>query len=88
MDFEDEHDEENMASLKVIRSDVKRTFQKTEIFKNKVIMNLLVRLLFVWNMRHPETGYVQGINDIAAQFLIIFLVEEFPEVNENVLKFP
>lgn len=31
------------------------------------------RLLFVWSMIHPETAYVQGINDLAAPFLIAFL---------------
>jgi hypothetical protein len=33
----------------------------------------LVRLLFVWTIRHPASGYVQGINDLAVPFVLVFL---------------
>jgi len=34
---------------------------------------MMIRLLFVWSMRNPATAYVQGINDLAAPLLIVFL---------------
>lgn len=33
--------------------------------------------------RHPASGYIQGINDIAAHFIIIFLCEHFPDIDEE-----
>ena len=33
----------------------------------------LERVLFIWAVRHPGSGYVQGINDIAAPFFAAFL---------------
>ena len=33
----------------------------------------LERILYVWAIRHPASGYVQGINDLATPFFIVFL---------------
>lgn len=44
---------------------------------------MLIRILFVWSMRHPASGYVQGINDLAAPLIIVFLTEYIPELNHN-----
>ncbi|KAG9089796.1 GTPase-activating protein [Ceratobasidium sp. UAMH 11750] len=33
----------------------------------------LERILYVWAIRHPASGYVQGINDLATPFYQIFL---------------
>jgi hypothetical protein len=32
----------------------------------------LERVLYVWAIRHPASGYVQGINDLATPFLVVF----------------
>ena len=29
-------------------------------------------------MRHPASGYVQGINDIVTPFIVVFLSEHVP----------
>lgn len=34
---------------------------------------MMIRLLFVWSMRNPASAYVQGINDLAAPLVIVFL---------------
>ena len=31
------------------------------------------RILFIWSMRHPASGYVQGINDLVTPFFVVFL---------------
>ena len=31
------------------------------------------RVLYVWHMRHPASGYVQGINDVVTPFVLVFL---------------
>jgi hypothetical protein len=32
-------------------------------------------------MRHPASGYVQGINDLAAPLILVFLSEYVSELN-------
>ncbi len=52
------------------------------------MQNMLIRLLFVWTMRHPASGYVQGINDIAAPFILVFLAQHVPNsYNDNIYDF-
>lgn len=31
------------------------------------------KILYVWAIRHPASGYVQGINDLATPFYQVFL---------------
>jgi len=33
----------------------------------------LERILYVWAIRHPASGYVQGINDLVTPFYQVFL---------------
>ena len=37
------------------------------------MQTMLIRILFAWTMRHPASAYVQGINDLAAPMLLVFL---------------
>ena len=50
----------------------------------------MIRLLFVWSMRNPASGYVQGINDLAAPLIIVHLQGALSQSNldetEPVLK--
>jgi hypothetical protein len=43
------------------------------------------RVLYIWAIRHPASGYVQGINDLVTPFFIVFLSEFIPD-GENKLK--
>lgn len=38
-------------------------------------------------MRHPASGYVQGINDVVTPFIVVFL-SEYIEINLDVLEVP
>lgn len=40
---------------------------------------MLTRILFIWTFKHPASGYVQGINDLAATLLYVFLMEDSSE---------
>ena len=33
------------------------------------------RVLFIWAIRHPASGYVQGMNDLVTPFMLVFLSE-------------
>ena len=37
------------------------------------MQTMLIRILFAWTMRHPASAYVQGINDLAAPMVLVFL---------------
>uniref|UniRef100_A0A3P9LLM2 TBC1 domain family, member 22a n=1 Tax=Oryzias latipes TaxID=8090 RepID=A0A3P9LLM2_ORYLA len=41
------------------------------------------RILFIWAIRHPASGYVQGINDLVTPFFVVFLFEYIEEEVEN-----
>lgn len=41
---------------------------------------MMIRILFTWSMRHPASGYVQGINDLAAPLILVFLAEHINEL--------
>lgn len=34
---------------------------------------MMERILFIWNIRNPACGYVQGMNDIVTPFMVVFL---------------
>ena len=41
----------------------------------------------MWHMRHPASGYVQGINDIVTPFIVVFL-SEHTDLNLETLETP
>ena len=45
------------------------------IFQKKIVQNIFQRTLYVWAVRHPASGYVQGINDLLTPFFAVFLTE-------------
>ena len=43
------------------------------IFQQAVVQEMFERILFIWAIRHPASGYVQGINDLVTPFFLVFL---------------
>ncbi|KAM3137529.1 hypothetical protein pb186bvf_010319 [Paramecium bursaria] len=70
-----ERDESEKKIIKIIFNDVLRTQPDYKLFRDERIQNMFKRLLFIWNMRHPMSGYVQGINDVASPLIAVFLNE-------------
>ncbi|KRX10895.1 Rab-GTPase-TBC domain [Pseudocohnilembus persalinus] len=85
-EIEEEKDESEKKIYKQINDDAKRTCPDSPLFKEQRIYDILVRVLYIWNIRHPACGYVQGINDIATPFLIVFINEKC-EINLENLDF-
>lgn len=56
-----------------IKIDVKRTNPTLSLYGHAATQRLLRKILFVWAIRHPASGYVQGINDLVTPFYQIFL---------------
>jgi len=60
--------------VKQIRVDVLRTNPELGLFqRSPQAQASLERVLFIWAVRHPASGYVQGINDLAVPFFLLFL---------------
>ncbi|KAJ7548303.1 hypothetical protein O6H91_07G006400 [Diphasiastrum complanatum] len=75
--------EEEIHTLRQISVDVPRTVPDVTFFHQTSIQASLERILYIWAIRHPASGYVQGINDLATPFLIVFLSEHFGGDMEN-----
>ena len=58
-----------------IRIDVPRTLPHNPLFAYPAIQRSLERILLMWALRHPASGYVQGINDLVTPFIVVFLRE-------------
>lgn len=53
--------------------DVPRTNRHLELYSYEATQRSLERILYVWAIRHPASGYVQGINDLVTPFWQVFL---------------
>mmetsp|Transcript_12651 Transcript_12651/g.27372 ORF Transcript_12651/g.27372 Transcript_12651/m.27372 type:complete len:433 (+) Transcript_12651:156-1454(+) len=78
-----ERTEEELAALRQVIVDVPRTAPTVPFFQEKLIQKSLERLLYIWGIRHPASGYVQGMNDLVTPFLAVFLGEHLPEPMES-----
>jgi TBC1 domain family member 2 len=56
-----------------IRIDVPRTNPGILLWQREATQRSLERILYVWAIHHPASGYVQGINDLATPFFEVFL---------------
>lgn len=59
--------------LPQISIDVPRMNPDIPLFQQKIVQECFQRVLFIWSMRHPASGYVQGINDLITPFFVVFL---------------
>ncbi|KDE05483.1 hypothetical protein MVLG_04172 [Microbotryum lychnidis-dioicae p1A1 Lamole] len=56
-----------------ISIDVPRTNPGIQLWQCEGTQRSLERILYVWAIRHPASGYVQGINDLVTPFFQVFL---------------
>ncbi|KAI4866715.1 RabGAP/TBC [Hypoxylon rubiginosum] len=56
-----------------ISIDVPRTNPHIELYSYEATQRSLERILYLWAIRHPASGYVQGINDLVTPFWEVFL---------------
>ena len=46
------------TNMKQIKKDVDRTLPEVNLFAHEILHNMLIRILFVFTIRHPASGYV------------------------------
>jgi len=79
-----------------IQKDVPRTNPNVHLFQLHSIQKALERILYLCAIRHPASGYVQGINDLVTPFFAVFLqpfvkepidqLSDISQVSEDILR--
>ncbi|OKL55728.1 hypothetical protein UA08_09098 [Talaromyces atroroseus] len=64
-----------------ISIDVPRTSPHLQLYGYEATQRSLERILYVWAIRHPASGYVQGINDLVTPFWQVFLGAYITDMN-------
>lgn len=64
-----------------ISIDVPRTSPHIELYGYEATQRSLERILYLWAIRHPTSGYVQGINDLVTPFWQVFLGTYITDTN-------
>jgi TBC1 domain family protein 5 len=57
-------DKDDLDTLNLIKLDVRRTYQEIDMFRNKHVKAILVRVLYIWNKQQADISYIQGMNEI------------------------
>ncbi|XP_013871772.1 TBC1 domain family member 22B [Austrofundulus limnaeus] len=76
-------DEQHKDTYRQIHIDIPRTNPLIPLFQQPTVQEVFERILFIWAIRHPASGYVQGINDLVTPFFVVFLSEFVKEDVEN-----
>lgn len=74
-------DEAQQETFRQIHIDMPRMNPHIQLFQQTLVQEMFERILFIWAIRHPASGYVQGINDLATPFFIVFLQEALESVD-------
>lgn len=66
-----------------ITVDLPRTSPSIPFFQQAPIQKALERILYIWSIRHPASGYVQGMNDLLTPMLCVCMS---PFIDGDVLR--
>ena len=56
-------------------------WQFLKLKQGEKVKFMMTRILYIWSMRHPASGYVQGFNDLTTPFFVVFFNEKFAELS-------
>lgn len=95
--FNNKEEDIHKDTFRQISIDVPRMSPLVTLFQQKCVQEMVERILYIWAIRHPASGYVQGINDLVTPFLMVFLQDyvdhdvtrnhfQFDELEETVRK--
>lgn len=81
--YDSRTDEPHRDTYRQIHIDIPRTNPLIPLFQQPAVQEVFERILFIWAIRHPASGYVQGINDLVTPFFVVFLSEFVVDDMEN-----
>ncbi|XP_064446545.1 TBC1 domain family member 22A isoform X2 [Mirounga angustirostris] len=76
--YHSRNDDVHQDTYRQIHIDIPRMSPEALILQPKVT-EIFERILFIWAIRHPASGYVQGINDLVTPFFVVFMCEHIEE---------
>ncbi|KPI90390.1 putative Gtpase activating protein [Leptomonas seymouri] len=66
-----------LRTLTQIRKDIPRMSGGHSYLRHPRVQGSIERILFIWSLRHPACGYVQGMNDLVVPFMAVVLAYHF-----------
>ncbi|XP_056133453.1 TBC1 domain family member 22A [Lampris incognitus] len=72
--YDSRNDEHHQDTYRQIHIDIPRMNPECLVLQPKVT-EIFERILFIWAIRHPASGYVQGINDLVTPFFVVYVFE-------------
>ncbi|XP_045503456.1 TBC1 domain family member 22B [Colias croceus] len=81
--YDSEREEDTYRQIHI---DIPRMSPLVALFQQITVQVMFERILYIWAIRHPASGYVQGINDLVTPFFMVFLQESAP--NKELDNFP
>ncbi|KAA0192226.1 hypothetical protein HAZT_HAZT004196 [Hyalella azteca] len=72
------HEDQHSDTFRQIHMDIPRMAPLISLLQQPVVQEMFERILFIWAIRHPASGYVQGINDLVIPFFVVFLSDVIP----------
>lgn len=81
--YDSRNDEVHQDTYRQIHIDVPRMSPEALTLQPRVT-EIFERILFIWAIRHPASGYVQGINDLVTPFFVVFLCEHTEEEDVDI----
>eukprot|EP00656_Telonema_subtile_P018937 TRINITY_DN2028_c0_g3_i4.p1 TRINITY_DN2028_c0_g3~~TRINITY_DN2028_c0_g3_i4.p1 ORF type:complete len:345 (-),score=74.47 TRINITY_DN2028_c0_g3_i4:181-1215(-) len=76
-----ERTEYEQGVYRQIKVDCPRTSPNVALFQDPIAQDALLRVLYIWAIRHPGSGYVQGINDLLTPFFVVFLTPYVDDIS-------
>ncbi|KAF9417125.1 hypothetical protein HW555_005744, partial [Spodoptera exigua] len=73
--YDAERDDDTYRQIHI---DIPRMSPLVALFQQITVQVMFERILYIWAIRHPASGYVQGINDLVTPFFMVFLQEAAP----------
>ncbi|XP_061107417.1 TBC1 domain family member 22A isoform X2 [Conger conger] len=80
--YDSRNDENHQDTYRQIHIDIPRMSLECLMLQPRVT-EIFERILFIWAIRHPASGYVQGINDLVTPFFVVYVFEYIEEEVEN-----
>ncbi len=65
-----------------IHIDIPRMSPVVGLFQQRPVQEIFERILYIWAIRHPASGYVQGINDLVTPFFLVFLRDTLDQLEQ------
>ena len=86
--FKTRHDDDgNGDTYRQIHIDIPRMSPVVGLFQQRCVQEIFERILYIWAIRHPASGYVQGINDLVTPFFLVFLHDSLRATSDNPVPF-